>query len=406
MTLIYDSGADHANVPGVHALIVGVSSYPNLEGGHTAQPENYGLGQLTSAATSAYSVYEGLMQRRTQLAKPLGTCRLLLCPAPSEADLPVVDEATLDQFLANADAWREVLKHQDESIAFFYFAGHGVQRGSRDAVLLLRDFNQRSGGRLMNAVDTGNLHEALSPSQGHCTSIARTQLFFVDACRVEPIEFLKFHRHDTTPIFDLTRGATVPDDRCAPLWFATMPGSIAQALPHRQTYFSMALWKGLDLAAYNVEEDASGGRRWPVGVWQLPQALTYAMEEVLRTYGGRQDVYSDGPVPRNAVLQYLPHPPEIAVTIQVDPAAATAGSLELRDSQDEPLESLLAWSHEERLSNPVCPIAPHPCRIRLPMGNYSVLLTFSPDALSFKNCRVIKSAGVWPDQRHWSIKIR
>ena len=45
--------------PGFHALIAGVSAYPHLIDGNGAPaPDNFGLQQLPSTASSAYKIYE------------------------------------------------------------------------------------------------------------------------------------------------------------------------------------------------------------------------------------------------------------------------------------------------------------------------------------------------------------
>jgi hypothetical protein len=79
MSLVYDN---RAVSPGVHALIVGVSSYRHLPGGGGVQAaETYGLTQLSAAASTATAVYEWLATQSANLRVPLASCRLLLSPS-------------------------------------------------------------------------------------------------------------------------------------------------------------------------------------------------------------------------------------------------------------------------------------------------------------------------------------
>jgi Caspase domain len=394
MTLLYDSGADHQSVPAVHALIIGVSSYPNLEGGPTPQPETYGMGQLDSAATSAWRVYEGLRARDQlgQLARPLGTCRVLLSPSAAEAAaLPPLTRQAVRATAGDVDAalaaWRETLRHQKDAVAFFYFVGHGIQWGN-EATMLLEEFNQAAGKRLRNAVSTANVYEGVSPTQQQNQNIARTQLFFVDACRFDPERFQGLRREEAQVGFSLTQGVAAPDDRNAPLFYATLQGVGAMALADGQSYFSQALLSALDLAVADPEEVAPDQLRWPVTVATLEVALRYAMEQVLRGNGGSQQVVSDGAMVGDAVIQYLRSPPQIPVTIQVEPSAAAAGRLQLEDGGGLVVSP-----------TPVSPIHPLPFRVTLPLGSYTVIIDAPP-----LRRRVIQTVGFAYNRRNWSVR--
>ena len=48
-------------------------------------------------------------------------------------------------------------------MTIFYFAGHGVQRTQRDAVLLLDDFGAPGGESLANTVDANHLFDGMVP---------------------------------------------------------------------------------------------------------------------------------------------------------------------------------------------------------------------------------------------------
>jgi hypothetical protein len=65
---VVDKRAEHAGKPGVHALIIGISNYPNLPAAgeqRTEQQKRYGLGlsRLTSAAATGFLIYQWLKPR-------------------------------------------------------------------------------------------------------------------------------------------------------------------------------------------------------------------------------------------------------------------------------------------------------------------------------------------------------
>ena len=153
MGLIIDGRAGHGAKPGVHAFVVGVSDYPFLPAAPAAvQAPHYGIAPLTSAALGAYAFYKWLIDARTELPLPLVTCRLLLAPSTLElANDPSVGPLAaarpgLNNFLTDAAAWRTDASSSADSIAIFYFAGHGVQRNLDDSVLLLEEFGNGVGG--------------------------------------------------------------------------------------------------------------------------------------------------------------------------------------------------------------------------------------------------------------------
>ena len=144
MSLLFDARAALTGQPGMHALVVGVSAYPHLAGGADPVADPWGMGQLTSTASSAHMIFEWL--KAAQLSVPLATCRLLLSPSPGEAALSgVAEPATVDNLLREADAWRRDASTNRDNATLFYFAGHGIQRTKEDAVLCLQDFRRTPG---------------------------------------------------------------------------------------------------------------------------------------------------------------------------------------------------------------------------------------------------------------------
>src|SRR5688572_12244185 len=135
---------------GLHALIVGVSSYSHLPGGDRATTTNaFGMEQLTSTSLSAWKVYQWLLDHKDRLAAPLASVRLLLSPSQRELDnalkdipnIATIDRATRANFDREAKNWRKAAEKNEDDYTFFYFAGHGVQRSTpNDAVMLMEDY--------------------------------------------------------------------------------------------------------------------------------------------------------------------------------------------------------------------------------------------------------------------------
>jgi hypothetical protein len=63
----WESGS-HA--PGLHAFLIGVSSYPFAAGGEREVADTYGIGQLTSPASTVAHIATWLLQNSASLAFP------------------------------------------------------------------------------------------------------------------------------------------------------------------------------------------------------------------------------------------------------------------------------------------------------------------------------------------------
>ena len=387
MARIYEDPALRGK-PGLHAFIVGASSYPFLTGGAKVQPNTYGMRQLSAAATSADRVWQWIRNNSARLATPLATCRLLLSPSPSESGLTApVEPATLANFLRDAAGWREDARTHRDNATLFYFAGHGIQRDKDDSLLLLEDFNEPGGGILRNAVDMHTLGYGMSPSKSQ-PDIARTQLYFIDACRLQPEDLRDFERQNPTAVFTVELNGR--DDRSAPVFYAALPNSAAYAVPDWQNLFSMALLKCLDGAgAESVEDPTNGTRRWRVSVYSLTYALQREMRDLKNRLGGDQEF-----VPSGAFLQapicYFPAAPSVDITLVIDPAAA---------SKVCELE-VVNWNgvsmHEP------APLSPHPYSKSLPAGSYYFNLRFQPGS---GYVPVRKVEPIFPPRWEWTAKV-
>jgi hypothetical protein len=107
------------------------------------------MGQLTTSVRSAVAIAEWLRNAGSRLETPLASVELLLSPSPGERrDVPGAAEAepaTRENLRRAALEWRAKCAEDPENVALFYFAGHGVERTPRDAVLLTTDFGDADG---------------------------------------------------------------------------------------------------------------------------------------------------------------------------------------------------------------------------------------------------------------------
>jgi hypothetical protein len=366
-SLVVDRRQELAGAPGLHALIVGVGEYHHLTGGKAAVADPWGMGQLSSTASSAHGIYEWLVRASDEgrLPAPLATCRLLLSPAAGEVVATSARPATLQRFAAAAKAWRGDCNAGRDEVAFFFFAGHGVQLSREDAVLCLSGFRDPDFGFLHHAVSLANLRNGMAPAPGF-EQIARTQLYFADACRVRPEEFAKFQAPGTTEVFDVALAGE--DDRCAPIFYGAVSSQAAHAVPGGRTLFSSALLECLGgEAAVAVGEDPNGVVRYGVTAISLNEALLDEMiDRINRRYGADQ-TYANGGSFGSVTLCTLEGTPEVRLRLELVPAEShQRGRLRLvRQTDQETFEV-----------QP--PIQPHPYERSLPYGIYRLELTFDP----------------------------
>ncbi len=177
---------------GVHAIVIGISEYPYLQGGSAKElaPNNGGLGQLEVSATTAAKVFEWINQAGEVAGAQLATCRLLLAPRPTErnaVDLLTQNHYAVPDFStirSAVDGWADDIfvgsNEPESNVAFFFFSGHGVEILASPALLASDILNPRSAAGANKAIAI----EALARAVKTC-GIDRG-LFFVDACRDAP----------------------------------------------------------------------------------------------------------------------------------------------------------------------------------------------------------------------------
>jgi hypothetical protein len=240
-------------MPGVYALVVGVSAYPFLEGGETAGPESYGLGQLVTSATTAAKVFDWLRTSFFRENLPVVWCWLMLSPTAKEREafeqdrLTHYSEPTYDNLRIAIRAWTGNVPTQprasDVSRSFFFFSGHGVQ-SNRKAVLLPSNYLDTTLGEpdVQNCIAVEDLKDWMEESP------VAEHIALLDACRNEysPLATKGANAHQLFPV----NVSTSTGPRAAATLYATSPNAMAyqfEGLPY--TFFGQAVLDALGGAA-------------------------------------------------------------------------------------------------------------------------------------------------------------
>jgi hypothetical protein len=314
----------------LHVLLIGISEYPNLPPGDKPLPADapLGLSRLSSPALSAFRLYEWMQANRAALPLPLGSIKLLLCPSAEELRDPALKAAhdqggvyqpcTLDQVQAAAGEWREKASVDPHGMTWFYFAGHGVQRSKNDAVLLLENCGQKFGSPLQNAIDVNTLFNGMAPS-GSRPNMARSQLYFIDACRVRPDVLKTLEAQNPTQVFPVELSGN--DDRLAPIYFATVSGAAALGSRGKQSVFSQVLLQCLEGAGGREVVDTAGNASWTVTTQGLTEAMNSLFSE-LNAVGLEQTFMVGGHTQKSVSLCTLPGPPPVDIVFDINPDLA------------------------------------------------------------------------------------
>ncbi len=370
MTLVIDQRDAHTGEPGLHVLLVGVSDYPHLS---PDNPLAFGMRPLSSTALTAFRIYQWLVAQQEHLPVPLLTCRLLLSPTPdelaSEPELAAlqVERAELMSFHKAAKAWRSDCATSASNVALFYFAGHGVQRSREDPVMLLQEFGDGMGGALFHAASLKNLYNGMAPT-AELSEIARTQFYFVDACRNLPSQFKEFEKMSSSDPFDVSLSGR--DDRQAPIFYAALADSRAYALKGEQTVFSKALLHCLSTAAQEPVEAANGTIRWPVTIFSLGESLAHYFRDLDPLALNEQEFALSGTFQDATILLWDEAPP-VLVVVQLEPDdALICTSIQIMDWQGQVQGEIRA------------PLASNPVRLQVPTGIYRLVATVDPPSPS------------------------
>lgn len=339
--LIFDDG--NRAQPGVHALVVGVSSYSHVNGG-TSKPTvepmaslSKSFRQLIGPAGCARDIADFLIERKDKLTRPLRTLRFLVSPGLNETGTAFqgVQAATADNVAKALLDWRRDAQRSNDEVTFFYFAGHGSQLTQKNALLLLSDF---LGGAnpFDRTIEVNEIYGGMGVSPA-TPAIAQTQFYFIDACRVsDPLLLSSGTRPFKTcvpwQVFD-----TGPSGRTvAPIYYAAAPGEPTKTLTvENSTRFGKRLLQCLRGAG----AEKTGGSRWVVTLGQLAKALDRLSKQLNLETGSKIDTFiTDSYSELATVIHHVDEPPVVPCIFRFDPSDARKGiGLLLRNFTPTPL---------------------------------------------------------------------
>jgi hypothetical protein len=241
---------------------------------------------------------------------------LLLSPSAIEiaaiADLATLSpRANRQNFKDAARAWRTDASVNSADMTMFYFAGHGMQRGPEEGILLLDDFLADDDTVLAKAAELGNIRNGMAPSAA-CPCIGLTQFYFIDACLDRPKAQSKFVNPQVPPIFDVL--LNVVDRREAPVLFSTFDGALSIGRRGKTSYFAEALMQAFERGAEDPEDIPTGGTQWPVTSITIKNSLDAFYER--NKLGTNVTLSSLVGLP---VLRYLNNPPDVECKIRINP---------------------------------------------------------------------------------------
>jgi len=304
--------------PVTHALVVGVSHYPFLDGPEaTTLGEQLGMANLNSAARSAAEVAAWLLEEYRDPDAPLASVRVLLSPVEGETLHASVTarmggqqaRATREAVKTEFTAFRQACRSNPANKAFVFFAGHGIQLNRHGAIVLLEDFaTAEEEDLLFGAVDVLGCWNAMNEEGG-----AGTQVWFSDACRQRP-EIVKR--------FESLTGAFAPGNVspgnvvASPLFLSSSTRELAFADPRSLTIFTQALlWALRSAGATGPDETCP---EWHVSSTKLSQVLPSRVRELLGGAGGDQSVEVTGRA-NEAVVHRFADPPQVDIEAVVSP---------------------------------------------------------------------------------------
>lgn len=260
--------------PQTHVLVIGVGHYRHFgDGDAPSGADDFGMRQLTSPIHSAKEITGWFIEHYIHPSAPLGSVRLLFSEPDNthyrhpDGTSIVVGRADFDNVRSAIRAWKAAGDAHTGNVLIFYFSGHGVSDGAR-TVLILDDYGEDDQAPLDGAFDFSQVHRAMA----HCK--ARTQCYFIDACRVAGEDLI-----DGANIGKGTIIRNEPDNSIglpkvrSPIFYSTVSGAEAYGRRGRSSFFSEAVVTGLNGAA---ADDTSGA--WRVDTSQLLRLIRFYLE--------------------------------------------------------------------------------------------------------------------------------
>jgi len=317
--------AEDLTQPGTHALVLGISAYLHFEDGTDPTPKAtaFQMEQLSAAARSASEFAAWLLNEYRCDRAPLRSLRVCLSPSDGEEIHPDIGALLHDDFSATKEnvraelvGFRNACDAHTDNVIIVYVAGHGVQLTGNGAIVLLHDFGDNSHlAELEGAIDMVGVHWGMRHP-----NTARTQFWFVDACRQKPSIARRFETLEGA----LTLSKPIGDTESSPLFLAAATGKEAFARVGGVTLFNEALmWAVRGGAAFGPEDGGSG--KWHVSVTALISRLPNRVKALAEAEGAEQSVDIAGK-PIEAIFHEYAVVPMVDLTVALSPEEAKSVS--------------------------------------------------------------------------------
>lgn len=305
MALIFD--ARNPNEPGVHAILIGVGSYPYMR-------PNHPLGQFAPEAgledleSPLHSVEAFAAWLRTDLdipGTPLRSLRVL-GSSPTRTSTFPVGVTTFANIQREVRAWFDDVDTNAGNLAVFYFIGHGLAAGAKQA-LLAEDFGSDRHAPFDLSLDPDQFASAVRKAK------AQRQLFLIDACSREVPLGHDYEAVNPRPIIQAEKHANLPLVKQSFLR-ASAFGTRAFGRRNGPSLFMEAFLKAMrGGAAVNV-----GGGRWVVQTDMLRTVLSRLIEQ---SPDGQGQEVSFGGINLSSILHFhqLPGEPLVPVEVTCNP---------------------------------------------------------------------------------------
>lgn len=345
--------------PQTHALILGISDYPHLPGGSqfAAKPakKTFGLASLSSPAVSAEAFAQWITGSLNNRQAPLGSVDLLLSPetyTDPAGGFTFVDVPAMRNIQQAFDDWQNRCDQHPDNAGIFYFCGHGFQRA--EMMILPADF-----GDPAVPVVWDNIIDFTTTHIGMVDCRAKTQVYFIDACRETPLDLLRDMHGRPRPL--KTTFTLQHPRRNAPVLQAATTGAKAHGAKDQVSYFTEAL---LDcLKSFGPRQ--KNGQRWQVSTDSLAMAMKEYMKR--KKVAGLPPLTCDtgaGQSNFDTVIHEFTHQAQVMALIDcLPPDALTTAEFAVADPAGQK-QTFVAQGN--------------PWEVNLPAGMYDVEAKFTP----------------------------
>ena len=213
-------------------------------------------------------------------------------------------------------------------------------------------------------VSSTELKKGMAPSS-KLRKIARTQLYFFDACRLSHRRIRSVEKSTTAGIWDVDH-LDAEDDRTIAAFHTAVPGRKAFGVRGGQSIFSLALLDCLQGGAAEVRcHNPDGTEDWGVSASSLQRHLAYHLARLNAQHGATQ-AFAVDELRGDVWLHRLEQAPPVDVELALVPAGAEQRTaVSLLDAVGKKVWNLPA------------PVSPHPYTGKVPAGGYSAVARVS-----------------------------